>query len=306
MLAENRTARGMVRFFQGDFASSEELLRLALDGVPDAVQDTRPLSPWEFPNDAVTFMHVQYGLAKWQRGDLVGFRDAVHKAHNRAGALPIPHGPFNLAYTLTHEAWVLTEVGEHHEAESRVAELLDISNRYGFDFWTLAGNSADAITTGRRSLASGAPDTTLLLEQAGRLGGTATMTQMIDAKLLLPYGLTAQGDFVAAAGDHRGAVELFDKSMSVADETGSQFYRAETHRLRARARRALGDRFAADDLYAAIELACRQGSVPFELRARMDLAHAGERSSRLDELLADPRSMVAAGMANSDPDLSTA
>ena len=296
MMAENRTGRGLVKFFQGDFVASDELLRLVLEGRPDGATDARSPSPWEFPNDPVSCLLTQYGLARWQRGDLAGCGEAMARARARGRDLSAPVGPFNLAYTLTYEAWALTEVGDHDGARACVDTLLEISERYGFDFWTLAGNSADAIRIGRVSLASGEVDTELVRQQADRLGGIAAMTEMLGAKLVLPYGMTARGEFVAAAGDHAEAVALFDAAMAVADETGSQFYRAETHRLRARSRRALGDASAGEDLQTAIELAQQQGSIPFEVRARVDLAEAGQRSERLDELLADPMSLVAAGL----------
>jgi tetratricopeptide (TPR) repeat protein len=245
-------------------------------------------------------MHVQYGLALWQRGDLAGFNVHLGRARQRAERLPRPDGPFNLAYALTYEAWVQTEVGDYDRALASTEELLEIAGRYGFDFWTLAGTTADAVTRGRMSLASGSADPTLLLEQAGRLVGTSMMIQMIDSKLLLPYGLTAQGDFVASTGDHDQALGLFDEALAVADATGSKFYRAETHRLRARTRAALGDPNAADDLRLAIELAHRQGSIPFELRARLDAAELGERSSRLDELCADVGFVAASGAGRHD------
>jgi class 3 adenylate cyclase/tetratricopeptide (TPR) repeat protein len=296
MLAENRTARGMVRFFQGDFVSSEEQLRLAAAGVPDAVQDTRPPSPWQFPNDPVAVMHVQCGLAAWQRGNPEGFHEQCRRARVRADALPRPHGPFNLAHTLTYQAWVLTEVGEYGAAADCIEELLEIAGQYGFDFWTLAGTTADAITRARAALAVGSAEDAVLLEQADRLRGTSMMTQMIDSKLLLPYGLTAQADLVATVGDHEQALGLFAEALAVADETGSRFYRAETLRLRARTRRALGDDDGIRDLDDAVAVASAQGSLPFELRARFDLAGLGHRSARLDALLADEGAVVASGI----------
>jgi tetratricopeptide (TPR) repeat protein len=290
----------MVRFFQGEFTESEEHLRLAVDGVPDVVQATRPPSPWQFPNDAVAFMHVQYGLALWQRGDLDGFHQQLRRARRRTERLPRPHGPFNLAYALTYQAWVLSEVGEFEAAEACTDELLEIAQQYGFDFWTLAGTTADAIARGRASLTSDAPDPTLLLEQAERLAGTSMMSQMIDSQLLLPYGLTAQAELLDAAGDHDQALALCDQALTIADATGSRFYGSETLRLRARARRALGQPLAVEDLHLAIELAAHQGSIPFELRARLDLADVGRRTARLDELLAHPSFVVAAGVRSSD------
>ena len=211
MLAENRTARGMVRFFQGDFVAAERELRLAIDGVPDAVQDTRPLSPWQFPNDPVAFMHVQYGLAVWQRGDLAGFRDHIRRAQHRSERLPIPHGPFNIAYSLTYQAWVLAETSEFDHAAARTDELHEIATQYGFDFWELAATTADAIARARRELSTGQPDAEVLEEQAARLGGTALMNRMIDSRLLLPYGLTLQAMVTAAPRASDEALELFDR-----------------------------------------------------------------------------------------------
>ena len=204
-------------FFQGEFTESEEHLRLAVDGVPDVVQATRPPSPWQFPNDAVAFMHVQYGLALWQRGDLDGFHQQLRRARRRTERLPRPHGPFNLAYALTYQAWVLSEVGEFEAADShrRAARdrravrvrLLDAGRHHGRCH--RAG--------GRASLASDAPDSTLLLEQAERLAGTSMLSQMIDSQLLLPYGLTAQAELLDAAGDHDQALALCDQALTVAD-----------------------------------------------------------------------------------------
>ena len=125
---------------------------------------------------------------------------------------------------------------------------------------------------------------------------------MIHSRLLLPYNLTAQAELLAEVGDHDQALDLFDEAMVVADETGSRYYSAETLRLRARTRRALGHPLAIDDLHRAIELASRQGSIPFELRARLDLAELGSRSPRLEDLLAVAAFAAASGVPS--PDLS--
>ena len=302
LLAENRTARGMVRFFQGWFIASEEQLRLAIDAVPDTVRDTRPPSPWQFPNDPIAFMQVQYGLALWQRGDLVGFEEHLRRARRRIEQLPRPYGPFSLAHALTYRGWVLCEIGDFDGAEACTSELLAIAEQYGFDFWTLAGTTADAINRARALLASGTVDASLLLEQAERLAGTTMLANMIHSRLLLPYNLTAQAELLAEVGDHDQALDLFDEAMVVADETGSRYYSAETLRLRARTRRALGHPLAIDDLHRAIELASRQGSIPFELRARLDLAELGSRSPRLEDLLAVAAFAAASGVPS--PDLS--
>ena len=50
--------------------------------------------------------------------------------------------------------------------------------------------------------------------------------------------------------------------------------------------------------HRAIELASRQGSIPFELRARLDLAELGSRSPRLEDLLA----VAAFAAAHGSPD----
>lgn len=299
-LSENRTARGMVRFFQGDFGAAEHQLSLAIEGVPEPAPADRPPSPWEFPNDPIAAMHVLYGLARWQRGDLEAFRHHLRRAHHRSEQLPRPDGPFNHALALTYQAWVLSDVGDHEGARQCTDELLDIAERYGFDFWALTGTTADAVTRGRSALAAGTVDAALLRDQANRLAATATATEVIETRLLLPYGLTAQAELIAAAGDHEEALAVLGLALSTADATGSQFYRAETHRLRAHTRAALGDALALEDLHLAAETAQDQGSIPFELRARLDLAEWGLRSDRLDELEGDQDYLAAAGVGARD------
>ena len=48
-------------------------------------------------------------------------------------------------------------------------------------------------------------------------------------------------------------------------------------------------------------LAQAQGSIPFELRARLDLEVGGSPSDRLAELVASPGFLEAAGVAPDDP-----
>ena len=120
---------------------------------------------------------------------------------------------------------------------------------------------------------------------------------MIDSKLLLPYGLTAQAQFLAAAGEPARALALLDDALEVASSTTSRFYLAETQRSRAGARAALGDPDAEQDLHLAVATASHQGSIPFELRARLALSELGQHSDRLDELRSDPALVAASGIA---------
>ena len=110
------TARdGTVRFFQGDFVASGEHLRLAIDGMPARTTTPARSHPGSSPTIRSSSCTCSSG-GVGQRGDLAAFDAQVRQARRRAERLPRPHGPFNVAYALTYQAWVLTEVGDFDAA----------------------------------------------------------------------------------------------------------------------------------------------------------------------------------------------
>jgi hypothetical protein len=76
------------------------------------------------------------------------------------------------------------------------------------------------------------------------------------------------GRLLTSAGRLDDARRAFDAGLDLACDTGMHFYDAELLRLRARTRANVDERHA--DVFAALELARRQGATLFELRAAVD------------------------------------
>jgi tetratricopeptide (TPR) repeat protein len=104
-----------------------------------------------------------------------------------------------------------------------------------------------------------------------------------------PCVLTLLGDACRMAGQWRAALEHFAEARCLAEETGDQWYQAETFRLRGEVLGATGDRSGAEASYhEALAIARRQSAKLWELRAAISLARLwrdqGKRSEALDLL----------------------
>ena len=255
------------------------------------------MSPWQFPQETVAATDVHAALGRWQLGDPAGFGELIRYAQARADRLPFPHGPFTMAYALSYQALVLNEMGRFDRAESGGDRLQRLADTHGFAFWTMAASMAAAITASRRQLVSDHPDENVLAEQAEQLAGIVLLQRMVDTLLLVPYALTNQAMCVGAIGEHDRALALLDEALEVADQTGSAFYSAETHRVRSEVLRSAGAPrdVSLEALGTAVVLASRQHSIPFEIRARAALGEYGIDDARLLDLLADPGSALSAG-----------
>lgn len=300
MRADNLTAKGMTEFFRGEFASADDYLGRVRRQTPEGVQEERALSRWQFPNDPVGTGQLMYALTRWELGDPEGFRRGCEDARRRVGSLSFPHGPFTLAFCLCHEAWVFTEMGDHERAGQVADHLVSLSGEHGFDYWLLTGLAASGINTARRELAAAEPDTEVLATSIDSVAESVAVQQMVGAEELLPYFVSALGDVLAAAGDADGGMARLDEAVEIADRTGSRYYLAETHRVRARLMRDRDPTASLQEVWRARELAHRQGSVPYEYRALLDLAALGEDVGELLRRLPEPAAR-AAGLAPPGP-----
>ena len=241
------------------------------------------------------------GLSRWQMGDAAGFGERVRRATHRAQDLPFPYGPFSSLYVLTYKVLVLNEMGRFDRAATETARGVEVSETHQLSFWPIALDAADAVTEAGRELASDAPDPEVLRAAADRLGGAALLYRMVGTVLIVPYVLTIQAKALVGTGDFDAADAALDEAMALAEETESNWYTAETHRIRARVmagRGAPASEVGAEVRFAA-SLARRQGSVPFEARALHDLRFLGIDVPRLDELLARPGAALSAGLESS-------
>ena len=174
------------------------------------------------------------GLSRWQMGDASGFGERVRRATHRAQDLPFPYGPFSSLYVLTYKVLVLNEMGRFDRAATETARGVELSDTHQLSFWPIALDAAGAVTEAGRELASDAPDPEVLRAAADRLGGAALLYRMVGTVLIVPYVLTIQARALVGAGDFDAADAALDEAMALAEETGSNWYTAETHRIRAR------------------------------------------------------------------------
>jgi len=298
MLDESFATEGIVRWFEGDFNAAERCFETSRERTPSLITPDRELSRWQLPQDTEATAELHMGMSRWQMGDAAGFGERVRRATHRAQDLPFPYGPFSSLYVLTYKVLVLNEMGRFDRATTETARGVELSDTHQLSFWPIALDAADAVTEAGRELVSDAPDPEVLRAAADRLGGAALLYRMVGTVLVVPYVLTFQAKALVGVGDLDAADAALDEAMALAEETGSNWYTAETHRIRAQVMAGRGAPVddVTDGIRRAAALARRQGSVPFEARALHELRSLGIVVPRLDELLARPGAALSAGL----------
>jgi predicted ATPase len=101
------------------------------------------------------------------------------------------------------------------------------------------------------------------------------------AALALPYYLGLLGSALIDSGPRREAEAALDKALSVAEDSRDLCHEAELHRLKGElAARHDGNDVAEANFHKSIEIAQRQQSRAFELRATTSLARLYQRLNR--------------------------
>jgi predicted ATPase len=163
---------------------------------------------------------------------------------------------------------VRIEASQLDRAAVLAAELSELAERHGFDFWQGHGATLQASVGALASLGADDVDPTTLAAHI------ATMTRLLDT--LRTFGLLMYITFydavlarlLIAAGEPEQARHRLDTALQLAEDTGMHFYDAELRRQRAHTHTDPEERQA--DLAVALQLAHRQGAPLFELRATLD------------------------------------
>jgi tetratricopeptide (TPR) repeat protein len=267
------TASGgaLVATYRGNYA--EALARceesIAWGGLFE--NETAYASWWFVPLDPVLTAHTMLGMARLVTGDSDGAWTQMSAARRVAAALAFPQGAFSLAAHLSFEVVLRAEVGELDAASISLDELGEVSERHGFDQWSIVAMTQRTMLSGLQALRGDADDrATVLSGAAASIGGNLMMWKMVDTWVFVPYYTTMQGVFHAGAGETDLADAVFAESLAIAERTGMRFYDAETLRLRAALRTEPEAKAAG--LVEAIELARSQTAALYEVRAAVDLA----------------------------------
>jgi hypothetical protein len=258
---------GMVAYLRGEFDTARAYFDLATVGMVE--DDHNPVEAWWFvPHDPVALAHGHLAFVRVLCGDLAGAEAELIRAVRRAEQLGFPQGPYNNVYTVDMESVICCEAGQLDRARACVADMIEQSERHGFDFWQLFGAMEHCSVDAQILLASDDPDPTALSDQI------ATVTQTLDMwRGLGVNAYRSEYDCLLArllivAGQPEMARARIDGELQFGQDTGQRFYEAELLRVRAHTQTDPNARAAG--FAAARDVARRQGAPLFELRAALD------------------------------------
>jgi class 3 adenylate cyclase len=261
-------ARGVEGFFRGRLEESHALLE-SFVAHPWGQSTDAPPAGWPLPNDPVAAVLSHLIFTTWMRGDRAGAKALEERALQRVGQLGFPFGPFTAGYVKSQLA-VLRRLEHDHAAAGRLAgEMIELGDRHGIVMWTVAGHI-------QRLISQVHGGETAALEPLA-----ATIVQwreLLSVNVYLSYWLTELAAAQMSAGRMDDARTSLDEAVAVARATGSDWYSAETLRLRGVLRCEAGDRGGRDDLDEALAKARSQRALEFESRVAAALELEGTRT----------------------------
>ncbi len=263
---------GVTMFYRGDFAAARRYFERALATCDDR-ERAKFWSTFTGHNAGVT--HRCYlGLALWQ----LGYPDQAMTVDRdmRELARTIGHA-FSTAHALDFTACLYQFCRLGSGVQAAAEEEIAIATDQGFQLWHALGtlhNGAGLLLDGR--LDDALP---LLLEGLNEFRGTG-------AELRVPYYLGMLGEAYTQAGRVEEAFAALDEALAIVDKNDDRFHEAELHRLKGELVLAAsaGQGVEAEVCFErAIEIARRQQSKAWELRATLSLARLWQRQGRSAE-----------------------
>ncbi|WP_102141762.1 ATP-binding protein [Mycobacterium hubeiense] len=265
--AANDVVLGMLEIFQGDFGTARATLEAAAATL-DRIGSPSIEGPWFAPYDPVAGVYSAIGLVRFLQGDLAGAESAFAEVEGRCEKLRFPQGPFTLCFARGLETLTCIEAGRIDRAVELAAEVARRGEQHGFDEYVMVATCNQLTLAARSALVSGKALPADLQEHIDNMTAVVDAWRAAELKTFLACYDAVLAWLLTAAGRTDEARERMRLALEMADETGIHFYDAELLRVRAH---TYDDPDAKrTDLFAAIELARRQGSAVFELRAAAD------------------------------------
>jgi class 3 adenylate cyclase/tetratricopeptide (TPR) repeat protein len=273
--ADEGGGRGVVGFFRGRFVDARRQLE-AFVAHPWAHTESGPPATWTLPNDPLACMLGHLVPILSINGEHGEAQALAERALRRANELSFPYGPFSVCYVNSLLAMTRRLQGDHVGAGRLADEMVDAGERHGFMLWSLTG----AIHGGLSRIHGGGHSGLNQLVES-----IAVWRRVVVADVWTPYWLTELAVAQRFVGRREDALHSLDESLALAAETGSEFYSAESLRVRGELRRERGDPDALDDIQGALAKAHSQQAPMFELRAAVSLARATSGSPPAREAL---------------------
>ncbi len=268
ILMEALFLRGVTQLYRGDFTGARDS---CAQGIAD-FDDRERTAFWArvIGEDAGVTHRCYLALAWWHLGfpdqSLRLNRDMVELARS------INH-PFSLEYALHHTGWLHQHCRLGVQTQVFGEEQMRIATEQGFLFWHASGT----LYAAGGLLLQGRMEQGLQLLQKGLEAYRAT-----GAQLGLPYYLSMLADARTQMGQFVEAGAALNEAIMLVEENEERFQEAELYRLKGELLLAeLDDRSAAEECFRrAVEIAERQQSKAWKLRATMSLARLWQKQGR--------------------------
>jgi predicted ATPase/class 3 adenylate cyclase len=263
---------GATRFYRAEFANARVCYEKALAAYDDR-ERTRFWTAYTGHNASVT--HRCYlALVLWH----LGYPDQALKVDRemREVARAIGHA-FSLGHAVDFTAFLYHCCRLGGEVQVAAREEMAIGAEQGFQLWHALGT----LHSGAAMLLRDQREEALLLLQKGFSAFRAT-----GAEVRVPTYLAMLGDAYTRSARFEEAHGAINEGLAVVEKNDDRCHEAELHRLKGELLLAEApDQFASaeDSFRLAIEIAQRQQSKGWELRATMSLARLWQRQGRVDD-----------------------
>jgi tetratricopeptide (TPR) repeat protein len=276
LLMEALFVPALSHYFRGEFAAARDCFERALSKYEDRARCAYWLR--YTGEDAGVAHRALYSLALFH----LGFPDRALRLGREAIELgrQIQH-PFSVCFALHCTTGVLVRSRLAVEALATAEELLRLATEQGFAWWRATGTmyrNATLLLLGRWQEALPA-----LLKGIDAYRGTGSQMQ-------LPFYYGMLGDAYSQAGQFGESLRALEDGLALAEKNDDRSQEAEMHRQKGALfllktespNQADADR-AENCFRQAIDIARRQQSRAWELRATMSLARLWQQQGRRDE-----------------------
>ncbi len=271
ILMEALFLKGLTRLYRGDFAGARDHCKRAIVEFDD--RERTAFWATLVGEDAGVTHRCYLALALWHLGFPHQARQLNDEMLNLARAI---NQPFSLEYALHHTAWLYQHCRLGIQAKAAGDEQIRIASEQGFLFWHASGT----LYAAGGLLLQGRLEQGLRLLQKGLEAYRST-----GAELAVPFYLSMLADASICMGRFSDAHAALDEALLLVDKNDERFQEAELHRLKGEL--LLGesdDQIGAEGQYRrAIEIALRQQSKAWELRATTSLARLLQKQGRREE-----------------------
>jgi predicted ATPase len=260
--------QGMTHWFAGEFLEAQQHLERAVAAFQPGRDDD--LS-FRFVQDAGATAMIYLAFASWPLGEIERAVSLIERMRAQIGRLT--HAD-TVAFAVTHAAMFALMSDDHLRVQTNMAELARVVGEHDLAVFRAFGVFFDGwATVEDGSLADG-------LERMRR--GVEDLRE----QNVLPLDGLVKIAFAAAeagAGEIDHAIALLDEALATSERIGHRTFEAELHRVRGEMllKRDPANLATAEEAFrTAIDVARRQATRSFELRAALPLARLYQSTGR--------------------------